>query len=120
MLFSEIDFKDEAAIQAYGKNFFRIKGEIKNGGIFIFSKFVREWKGFNDLSPLQQDLSTMELLFIGSGNEQKEIDEKFKEYLTDNSLNFEVYSTPVACSAYNIMISEFHKVGALLLPVTDN
>ena len=65
MLFSETEYDGVYPIQAYGKNFFRIRGEKINGGIFLYSEILKPWNGSEDLSSLKEDISSMEILFIG-------------------------------------------------------
>ena len=77
MLFSETKYDGVYPIQAYGKNFFRINGEKINGGIFLYSEVLKPWDGNEDLSFLKEDISLMEILFIGV----KEYDHQFQKNL---------------------------------------
>ena len=120
MLFSETNFEEVTPIQAYGENFFRICHKKVRGGIFVFSHIIRSWHGFKDFSFLEEDLSSMEMLFLGTGKNHNHIDKSFNSVLIDNGVVFEVFSTPVACRAYNVTISGHRKVGALLTPILGN
>ena len=114
MLFSETKYDGVYPIQAYGKNFFRIRGEKINGGIFLYSEILKSWHGNGDLSFLKENISSMEILFIGV----KEYDPQFQENLSKSLNEFgtfvEVFSVPVACRAYNVSISGHRKAGVLL------
>ena len=120
MLFSETNFEEVTPIQAYGENFFRICHKKVSGGIFVFSHIIRSWHGFKDFSFLEEDLSSMEMLFIGTGKNHNHIDKRFNSVLIDSGVILEVFSTPVACRAYNVTISGHRKVGALLAPILGN
>mgnify|MGYP001184581338 FL=1 len=114
MLFSETEYDGVYPIQAYGKNFFRIRGEKINGGIFLYSEILKSWHGNEDLSFLKENISSMEILFIGV----KEYDHQFQKNLSKSLNKFgtfvEVLSIPVACRAYNVSISSHRKAGVLL------
>ena len=117
MLFSETKYDGVYPIQAYGKNFFRIRGEKINGGIFLYSEILKPWYGNEDLSFLKEDISSMEILFVGV----KEYNPQFQKILSKSLNTFgiflEVLSIPVACSAYNVSISGHRKAGVLLEPI---
>ena len=117
MLFSETEYDGVYPIQAYGKTFFRIKGEKINGGIFLYSEVLKPWNGNEDLSFLKEDISSMEILFVGV----KEYDPQFQKILSKSLNTFgiflEVLSIPVACRAYNVSISGHRKAGVLLEPI---
>tara|TARA_B100001094_G_C17458734_1_gene451794 strand:+ start:173 stop:526 length:354 start_codon:yes stop_codon:yes gene_type:complete len=114
MLFSETKYDGVYPIQAYGKNFFRIRGEKINGGIFLYSEILMSWHGNEDLSFLKENISSMEILFIGV----KEYDPQFQKNLSKSLNKFgtfvEFFSIPVACRAYNVSISGHRKAGVLL------
>ena len=120
MLFSETKFGDLNSIQAYGANFFRVKDQIIKGGIFIFSDVLKTWEGFEDLSFLDENILSMDILFIGTGKDHLSINQVLKNSIDKCGIIFEIYSTPVACRAYNVTISGHRKAGALLSPMKDN
>ena len=101
MLFSETNFEEVTPIQAYGENFFRICHKKVRGGIFVFSHIIRSWHGFKDFSFLEEDLSSMEMLFIGTGKNHKHIDKSFNSVLIDNGLVLEVFSIKILLKIAN-------------------
>ena len=97
-----------------------MKDQIIKGGIFIFSDVLRTWKGFKDLSFLDEDILSMDILFIGTEKDYLPIEQTLRNSIDKCGIISEIYSTPVACRAYNGTISGYHKVGALLTPIMDN
>ena len=120
MLFSETQFEGANPIQAYGENYFRVGGKKICGGIFVFSSIVMPWQGFSDLLFLQKDVFTMEILFIGTGKHHQSIPQTLINTLKKHAIVPEIYSTSVACRAYNVTISGSRSAGALLLPILTN
>ena len=120
MLFSETKYEHANPIQAYGKNFFRVKDQIIKGGIFIFSDILKTWKGFKDLSFLDEDILSIDILFIGTGKNYLPIDQTLRNSIDKYGIIHEIYSTPVACRAYNVTISGHRKAGALMTPIMEN
>ena len=120
MLFSETRFEGADPIQAYGKNFFRVGEKKIHGGIFVFSSILMPWQGFSDLLFLQEDISTMEILFIGTGKYHESIPQTLRNALKKNAIVPEIFSTSVACGAYNVTISGYRRAGALLFPILTN
>ena len=120
MLFLETKFEDAYPIQAYGSNYFRVNDQILKGGIFVCLNILKLWKGYQDLSFLDKSISSMDILFIGSGKDHKPINENLKNILEKYRIGFEIFSTPVACRAYNITIANDRKAGALLSPIIKN
>ena len=112
-MIKEIKFTDKALKQINSLlskkdkgSFFRIA--IKGGGCsgfqydFSFSKF---------------DISDMEIIFIGMGVCNNKLNNSFKDFFTKNNIIIECLTTPTACRAYNITISNERKAGALLIPI---
>ena len=120
MLFSETRFEGAHPIEAYGENYFRVGGKKIRGGIFVFSSIVMPWQGFSDLLFLQKDVSTMEILFIGTGKHHQSIPQTLVNTLKKNEIVPEIFLTSVACRAYNVTISESRSAGALLFPILTN
>ena len=120
MLFLETRFEGADPIQAYGKNFFRVGEKKIHGGIFVFSSILMPWQGFSDLLFLQEDISTMEILFIGTGKYHESIPQTLRNALKKNAIVPEIFSTSVACRAYNVTISGYRRAGALLFPILTN
>lgn len=120
MLFSETQFEGANPIQAYGENYFRVGGKKICGGIFVFSSIVMPWQGFSDLLFLQKDVFTMEILFIGTGKHHQSIPQTLINTLKKHAIVPEIYSTSVACRAYNVTISGSRSAGALLFSILTN
>ena len=117
MLISDAEYNDCHPIQGYGKGFFRVNNKIYDTGIFIHPEGLKTWLGFKDLSFLDEGIFPAELLFIGTGGTQQTLTEEVTKYLNEKEVNFEIYTTPVACRAYNITISAHRNAGALLIPL---
>ncbi len=117
MLFSETEYHGSIPIQSYGKNFFRIDKKKISGGVFVFYNILISWQGFKDLSFLKEDVSSMEILFIGTGKYCEPVDSDVETMVKSRGIVTEILPTPVACRAYNISISAYRKAGALLAPI---
>ena len=120
MLFSETQFEGAEPILAYGDSFFRVGEKKIHGGIFMFNQILLPWGGFDDLLFLEENVSDMEILFIGTGTRYELIPEAFRSTLKKSGIVPEILSTPVACRAYNVTISGHRKAGALLFPILKN
>ena len=105
---------------AFIANEFFIRNHIIKGSIFIFSDVLRTWKGFKDLSFLDEDILSMDILFIGTGKDYLPIDLTMRHSIDKCGIISEIYATPVACRAYNVTISGHRKAGALLSPIMEN
>ena len=117
MILNETPFQDVFPIQGYGQNNFKIDNKHYEGGIFIFSNIICKWNGFNDFSFSKFDISDMEIIFIGMGVCNNKLNNSFKDFFTKNNIIIECLTTPTACRAYNITISNQRKAGALLIPI---
>ena len=120
MLFSETRFEGAYPIEGYGNNFFRIRGEKITGGIFLYSQILKSWRGSKDLSFLEEDISSMEIMFIGLKEYELPLEKNLSSSLEALGLMIEVLSIPVACRAYNVSISGHRKAGVLLEPLVEN
>ena len=117
MLLNEIPFQDVIPIQGYGENNFKINNKYYEGGIFIFTNIICKWNGFNDFSFSKFDISDMEIIFIGMGDSDSKLNNRFNNFFNKKNITVECFNTPTACRAYNVTISSQRKAGALLMPI---
>ena len=117
MLLNEMPFQDVIPIQGYGQNNFKINNKYHEGGIFIFTNIICKWTGFNDFSFSKFDISDMEIIFIGMGDSDSKLDNRFNNFFNKKNIIVECFTTPTACRAYNVTISSQRKAGALLMPI---
>lgn len=113
MLMNELSL-DGLIIHSYGDNGFRISGTWYEGSILIARNTVIPCD-FNFFRHTMIDPATV--LLIGTGRQAKPLDEKFKIYLQEHKLTFDVMQTSSACRTYNVLRAEERPVSALLLHI---
>ncbi|MCY3877692.1 MAG: Mth938-like domain-containing protein [Rhodobacteraceae bacterium] len=117
MRVSEVNFSDQAPVSGYGPGFFRVGGTVTRGGLALLPSGPAGWAGFSDLSPLNSDLSSSDLLLVGTGTRLVPLSDEFNEAVRQIEIGFEAMSTPAACRVFNILLAEKRRVAALLIPM---
>ena len=117
MQLNEIRYDDATPIDGYGPGFFRIGGQVVQGGMLTRLTGTDQWGGFDDAQPLLALTGDVDVLFIGTGAEIAHIPATLRDRLEAAGLGVEVMNSPAACRTYNILLSEGRRVAAALIPV---
>lgn len=117
MRLNEITFTDALPVDGYGPGFFRIGGEVHEGGVAILPSGVQAWEGYKDARPLLAEAGELDVLFIGTGAEIAHVPPAFRRALEDAGLGVESMASPAACRTYNVLLAEGRRIALALLPV---
>ncbi len=120
MRLTEIEYSDLKPIDGYGPDFFRIGGEIFNGGQLLLPDGQVPWAGFEDLEAIVGAAGTIDVLLVGTGAEMTTIPKAFRSALEAVGIGVEPMATPTACRSYNVLLSEGRRIGAALLAVGES
>ena len=114
---TEIAFGSATPIDGYGPGFFRIGGEILQGGVIVTASGARIWTGMGDPAPLLALGGEIDVLLVGTGEELAPPPAAFREALDGAGIAIEPMATPAAARTYNVLLSEGRRIAAALLPV---
>lgn len=117
MRLNEITFSDARPIDGYGPGFFRVGGEVFQGGVLVTHASASTWCGFEDCMSLVALAGKIDVLFIGTGADTTHIPADFRAALEEAGIGVEAMASPPACRTFNILLSEGRRVAAALLPV---
>ncbi|CUH89404.1 hypothetical protein PH5382_03351 [Phaeobacter sp. CECT 5382] len=116
MRLNEVTFTDAKPVDGYGPGFFRIAGEVQQGGILTSGAGTQLWNGFDDREALLQLAGKMDVVFIGTGAEICHIPADLRQALETAGLGVEVMNSPAACRTYNVLLSEGRRIALAALP----
>ena len=116
MRLNEVTYTDAAPVDGYGPGFFRVAGEIRNGGMAILPSGVTGWDGFEDSAALV-GAQNIDVLLIGTGAEIAHIPASLRDALEGVGIGVEVMASPQACRTYNVLLGEGRRVALAVLPV---
>ena len=108
---------DAKIIQSYSDKGFRVSGQVYTQAILIKPDdvFTVEIEDFNALDPSALiGLDDVEVLIIGTGNEQKFLTKDVKEQFQSKNISTETMTTGAACRTYNVLMTEGRQIAALL------
>ena len=108
---------DAKIIQSYSDKGFRVSGQVYNQAILVKPDEVSlvELEDFNALDPsVLKRLKDVEVLIIGTGEEQKFLPKDVKEQFQSKNISTETMTTGAACRTYNVLMTEGRPIGALL------
>ena len=117
MRLNEISFTEAQPIDGYGPGFFRVGGQVVEGGVLVAPTGVVAWEGYTATDPLTALAEQIDVLFIGTGAETAHVPAAFRKSLEDAGIGVEPMASPAACRTYNILLSEGRRIAAALLPV---
>lgn len=117
MRLSEVTFSDAQPIDSYGPGFFRVAGEIHEGGLTMTELGPRGWEGYQETDALLALADDIDVLFVGTGAETAHLPKEFRAALEEAGIGVEAMATPAACRTYNVLLSEGRRIAAALLPV---
>lgn len=117
MRLNEISYTNAAPIDGYGPGFFRIGGQVYQGGVVTGPAGTAPWSGYTDDTPLLSLADTVDVLFIGTGADLSHIPADLRATLENAGLGVEIMNSPAACRTYNVLLSEGRRIALALLPV---
>lgn len=117
MKLTEIEFTDALPIDGYGPGFFRIGGEVREGGQLLLPSGVSGWDGFDATEAVIAAAASIDVLLVGTGEEMAPIPAAFRKAIEGAGVGIEPMATPTACRTYNVLLSEGRRIGAALLAV---
>lgn len=113
----EMSFEDGEPIEGYGPGFFRLGGEVHQGGLAVLPGVRLAWGGYDDLQQILDASDKIDVLFVGTGSEITPIPKVMRLELESAGVGVEIMSSPTACRTYNIVLSEGRRIGLAVLPV---
>ncbi|MEX0304136.1 MAG: Mth938-like domain-containing protein [Leisingera sp.] len=117
MRLNEVSFSDAQPVDGYGAGFFRIGGQVHQGGVLTSVAGTAAWGGMTDAEPLLALAGEIDVLFIGTGAEIAHIPAELRQALEDAGLGVEAMNSPAACRTYNVLLSEGRRIALAALPV---
>ncbi|WP_138465566.1 Mth938-like domain-containing protein [Poseidonocella sp. HB161398] len=117
MRLTEIDYPDTPPVEGYGPGFFRIGGEVIEGGLLILPGLRRAWGGYGDLEEILARAPGYDVLFLGTGAEMDYLPADLRSTLDAAGIGAEPMSSPAACRTYNVLLSEGRRIALAALPV---
>lgn len=117
MPLQEVRYSGVMPVEGYGPGFFRIGGQLWEGGVLLRAETVTGWAGYDDLGPLLALAGEVDVLFVGTGAEIAPLPGPFRRALEEAGVGVEMMASPAACRSYNVLLSEGRRVAAALLPV---
>jgi len=117
MRLTEIHYPDTPPIDSYGPGFFRVDGEVIEGGLLVLPGLRRSWQGYDDVEAILAAASGFDVLFVGTGAEIAHPPMAFRRALEAAGVGIEPMITPSACRSFNIVLSEGRRIALAALPV---
>lgn len=117
MRLNEVSYPDSRPVEGYGPGFFRIGGEVVEGGLLVLPSGIRSWEGWRDVRDILAAADEIDVLFVGTGPEIAHIPGDFRVDCEDANIGLEVAASPAACRTYNVLLSEGRRVALAALPV---
>ncbi|WBU53688.1 Mth938-like domain-containing protein [Paracoccus sp. SCSIO 75233] len=119
MQLTEAQFpKESLPIDGYGSGFFRVAGQVFDGGVVVASGVgVTAWSGLEDHAPLMALAGHVDVLFLGMGADIAVPPRDLIEALDAKGIMAEPMASPSAARSYNVLLAEGRRVGCALLPV---
>lgn len=117
MQLTEISFDTVTPIDGYGPGFFRVAGQVIQGGTLVTATRAVAWAGYDDTAPLFVLADQIDVLFVGTGAEMAHLPAVFRSTLEEAGLAVEHMSSPAAARTYNVLLAEGRRIAAALLPV---
>ncbi|MBO9471949.1 Mth938-like domain-containing protein [Shimia sp. R10_1] len=117
MQMTEVTYTDAIPIDSYGPGFFRIGGEVIEGGAVIHAKGARSWSGYDDPAAVLALGDDIDFILMGTGAAMAPVPASFRESLEAAGIGVEPMASASACRTYNVLVNEGRRVAAVLLPV---
>lgn len=117
MELNEISYSDGIPVDGYGPGFFRLNGQVYEGGVLVLPGDVSSWAGYEDLSALLSAADKIDILLVGTGADIAPLPPAFQTAMDDAEIGVEIMASPTAARSYNMLLAEGRRVATALLPV---
>ena len=117
MRLNEVVFTDAKPVDGYGPGFFRVGGEVIDGGVIAGPSGTLRWEGLADTNALLALKAQIDVLFLGTGAEVAHLPDDFLSTMEEAGVAVEAMSSPAACRTYNVLLSEGRRIALAALPV---
>ena len=117
MQLTEITYAEALPIESYGPGFFRIDGQVIEGGAMIHAAGARSWGGYEDNATVLAMQGEIDFILLGTGEKMAPVPTPFREALEAAGIGVEPMASPSACRTYNVLVSEGRRVAAVVLPL---
>lgn len=117
MRITEVTFDESRPVDGYGPGFFRVAGDIVEGGVLLLPSGLSDWAGYDALGGILDRAREIDVLLVGTGAEIAHLPARMRSRIEAAGIGIEAMATPAACRTYNVLIAEGRRVGAVLLPV---
>ncbi|MCW8843091.1 MAG: Mth938-like domain-containing protein [Rhodobacteraceae bacterium] len=117
MKMTEVHYAEAKPIEGYGPGFFRIGGEIIEGGAIMHATGARSWAGYDDLAAVLALGGQVDFILLGTGESMAPVPSAFRDALEEAGIGVEPMASASACRTYNVLVAEGRRVAAVVLPV---
>jgi uncharacterized protein len=117
MRLNEISYTDAKPVEGYGPGFFRIGGEVIHGGVLTGPTGTHAWEGYGESAILLKLAGTIDVLFMGTGEDVAHIPADLRDLLEEAGIGVEAMATPAAARTYNVLLSEGRRIALAMIPV---
>ncbi|MCE8009578.1 Mth938-like domain-containing protein [Aestuariivita sp.] len=117
MRLNEVTYTDAAPVEGYGPGFFRVGGQVYEGGVLTGPTGTQAWAGYEDRARLFALQGQIDVLFLGTGAETAHIPADLRAELDGLGIGVEVMNSPSAARTYNVLLSEGRRIALAMLPV---
>ena len=117
MRLTEIVYPDMPPVEGYGPGFFRIAGEVIQGGLLVLPGVRRVWGGYEDVESVLDLVGRIDVLLLGTGAEMDYVPAAMRTRFDEAGIGIEPMSSPAACRSYNMLLSEGRRIGLAALAV---
>ncbi|WP_164661190.1 Mth938-like domain-containing protein [Tropicibacter sp. Alg240-R139] len=117
MQLNEMSFTGAVPVDGYGPGFFRVGGNVVQGGLITGPNGTANWGGYEDTEALLALADDIDVLFVGTGAEIAHVPADLRQSLEAAGLGVEVMNSPAACRTYNVLLSEGRRIALAALPV---
>jgi len=116
MRLNEVTYEAGQPVDGYGPGFFRVAGELHEGGLLLLPAGRLHWAGWDDMALLGA-AGAVDVLLLGTGAETAFPPPELSLALDEAGIAFEPMNSPAACRSYNVLLAEGRRVGLAALPV---
>ncbi|PTW49813.1 Mth938-like domain-containing protein [Rhodovulum kholense] len=117
MKLTEMTIPEGLPIDGYGPGFFRIGGEVREGGALVALGRIEGWAGPEDEAPLMALAGRVDILLIGTGPTLVPLPNRLQSRLEAAGLGVELMSSPSAARSYNVLLAEGRRIAVALVPM---
>ncbi|QPH54343.1 Mth938-like domain-containing protein [Pontivivens ytuae] len=115
MRLNEITYDGSKPVDGYGEGFFRVGGQVIEGGAALLPSGPVAWSG--EAAPLVAEAEAIDVVLLGMGADIANPPEDLVAELEAAGMGVEVMSSPSACRTYNVLLSEGRRIAAAVFPV---